>query len=325
MVELMASQPLTMAPRIVQWFKNHIVVGTLLTLLILYVLYELLSGVLVYSRDAYITTDVIAVVPEVSGPLATLAVKDNQGQIFHFAIFRGSEVICGVVAATFVELLLYPRKAPATPADKSSAPAMDRPTALRLAMIGGVAVMLIPILWSWLNLPSLAQIAVTCLVVLDRDGASTHFRGLQRVMGCLAGGAFGPPHHQAGSRFILDLVRHAGRRCLPFFPDPSRGFALGLRRYPGRCGLYPCPRDRSARQTRLCQPSTASPECSVGSGFSSACAWSSGMRPGILRRVRVQPRLRASIRRFITSCLYQLNGLRNGQSRRQGYKEMDMV
>jgi multidrug efflux system membrane fusion protein len=78
MVELMASQPLTMAPRIVQWFKNHLVVGTLLTLLIVYVLYELLSGVLVYSRDAYITTDVIVVAPEVSGPLAALAVKDNQ-------------------------------------------------------------------------------------------------------------------------------------------------------------------------------------------------------------------------------------------------------
>jgi multidrug efflux system membrane fusion protein len=66
------------ASRIVLWFKNHIVVGTLLTLLILYAGYELLSGILVYSRDAYITTDVIAVAPEVSGPLAVLAVKDNQ-------------------------------------------------------------------------------------------------------------------------------------------------------------------------------------------------------------------------------------------------------
>jgi multidrug efflux system membrane fusion protein len=66
------------APRIVNWYKSHTVVGTLLTLLILYTVYEFLSGVLVYSRDAYITTDVIAVAPEVSGPLTTLAVKDNQ-------------------------------------------------------------------------------------------------------------------------------------------------------------------------------------------------------------------------------------------------------
>jgi membrane fusion protein, multidrug efflux system len=66
------------APRIVHWFKNHIVVGTLLALLILYIVYELLSGVFVYSRDAYVTTDVIAVAPEVSGPLASLLVRDNQ-------------------------------------------------------------------------------------------------------------------------------------------------------------------------------------------------------------------------------------------------------
>jgi membrane fusion protein, multidrug efflux system len=66
------------AARIFQWFKNHIVIGTLLAVLILYFGYELLSQVLVYSRDAYITTDVIAVAPQVSGPLAFLAVKDNQ-------------------------------------------------------------------------------------------------------------------------------------------------------------------------------------------------------------------------------------------------------
>ena len=66
------------APRIVNWFKHHVVLGTLLGLLVLFTVYELVSGVLVYSRDAYITTDVIGVAPQVSGPLSTLAVKDNQ-------------------------------------------------------------------------------------------------------------------------------------------------------------------------------------------------------------------------------------------------------
>jgi membrane fusion protein, multidrug efflux system len=66
------------APRIVNWFKHHVVIGTLLGLLILFTVYELVSGVLVYSRDAYITTDVIGIAPQVSGPLSTLAVKDNQ-------------------------------------------------------------------------------------------------------------------------------------------------------------------------------------------------------------------------------------------------------
>jgi membrane fusion protein, multidrug efflux system len=66
------------APRIANWFKHHVVIGTLLGLLVLFAGYELLSGVLVYSRDAYITTDVIGVAPQVSGPLSTLAVNDNQ-------------------------------------------------------------------------------------------------------------------------------------------------------------------------------------------------------------------------------------------------------
>ena len=51
--------------------------------------------------------------------------------------------------------------------------------------------MLTVVLWSWLNLPALSQIVISCLVVLDRDGASTHFRGLQRILGCFAGGACG--------------------------------------------------------------------------------------------------------------------------------------
>jgi uncharacterized membrane protein YccC len=116
-------------------------------------------------------------------------------EIYHFALFRTCEVICGVVASTFIEILLRrpnpvtapPAKTPATPAP----PSTDRKLALRLAMIGGTTIVLIPILWSRLYLPSLPQIVISSLVVLDRDAASTHFRGLQRILGCLVGGVFG--------------------------------------------------------------------------------------------------------------------------------------
>jgi membrane fusion protein, multidrug efflux system len=66
------------ATGIASWYKKHIIIGTLLGLLVLYLAYEFLSQILVYSRDAYVTTDVISVAPEVSGPMAILAVKDNQ-------------------------------------------------------------------------------------------------------------------------------------------------------------------------------------------------------------------------------------------------------
>jgi uncharacterized membrane protein YccC len=133
------------------------------------------------------------------GALAIFSTSlETPGQLYHLALFRAFEVTCGVVAATFIELLLYyqnsaidSKTAPPKQTDKAIAPAMDRSNALRLATIGGVTTMLIPILWSWLSLPSLSQIVISSLVVLDRDGASTHFRGLQRVLGCLVGGAFG--------------------------------------------------------------------------------------------------------------------------------------
>ena len=73
---------------VVRWCKSDLIVSTLFALVILCALYESLSGIFVYSRDAYITTDVIALAPEVSQPLAVLAVKDNQIQ---------AETLCGCV------------------------------------------------------------------------------------------------------------------------------------------------------------------------------------------------------------------------------------
>lgn len=144
---------------------------------------------------------------------------ETPGQILHFAVYRAAEVICGVVAVTFTELLFNRKKSPldsengsAKPADDKFEPPIDRPAAIRLATIGGITAMLIPILWSWLNLPSLSQIVVTSLVVLDRDGASTHFRGLQRILGCLAGGAGGLLTIRLGpnSFFIWSVMLIAG-------------------------------------------------------------------------------------------------------------------
>jgi multidrug efflux system membrane fusion protein len=60
------------------WFTRHPVSTVLAAFLILYVLFELITQVFVFCRDAYITTNIVFVAPEVSGPIATLFVKDNQ-------------------------------------------------------------------------------------------------------------------------------------------------------------------------------------------------------------------------------------------------------
>ena len=47
-------------------------------LVVLYVLFELVTQVFVFCRDAYVTTDIVFVAPQVSGPIAKLPISDNQ-------------------------------------------------------------------------------------------------------------------------------------------------------------------------------------------------------------------------------------------------------
>ena len=51
-------------PGIIDWVKGHIKLSVLVGLAIIYIGYELLSSVFVYSRDAYVTTDLIGLAPE---------------------------------------------------------------------------------------------------------------------------------------------------------------------------------------------------------------------------------------------------------------------
>jgi membrane fusion protein, multidrug efflux system len=60
------------------WLKRHPLIGTALGLFSVYLAYEFCTTFLVFCRDAYVTADVVAVAPEISGPMLRLAVTDNQ-------------------------------------------------------------------------------------------------------------------------------------------------------------------------------------------------------------------------------------------------------
>jgi multidrug efflux system membrane fusion protein len=62
----------------VRWFKRHPVLGLCATLLLAYFAYELVSRTIVYSRDGYVTSDIIFISPQVAGPVAKLPLVDNQ-------------------------------------------------------------------------------------------------------------------------------------------------------------------------------------------------------------------------------------------------------
>jgi multidrug efflux system membrane fusion protein len=63
---------------LIAWLKRHPLVGTALAIFFAYVAYEFCTTYLVFCRDAYVTADIVAVAPEVNGPMLRLAVTDNQ-------------------------------------------------------------------------------------------------------------------------------------------------------------------------------------------------------------------------------------------------------
>src|SRR5260370_9477065 len=80
---------------------------------------------------------------------------------------------------------------PVTREPKKNAPGDDQKEILSVALVGGLTAVIIPVLWSFFNLPSLPQSLVTVLVLVNPNLEATRFMGLQRILGCLIGGALG--------------------------------------------------------------------------------------------------------------------------------------
>lgn len=118
----------------------------------------------------------------------------SPADLYGFAHDRVLEILIGVLFATGVNRLVSraePKRSQAPGAAPGAAAGADRPEAVRWALIAGSTAVAIPIVWSTFELPSLVQIGVTVLVVLDRETAAARERGLQRLYGCLLGGLLG--------------------------------------------------------------------------------------------------------------------------------------
>jgi uncharacterized membrane protein YccC len=105
-----------------------------------------------------------------------------------FVVNRGIEIVVGVGAAFFAAVVLGrdvhgPPVAPAAVGSKLEAG--------EVAIIGALAPVVALYAWSLFDLPSLLQIVVSAVVLLDRDLAATRARGLQRLFGCIGGGGIG--------------------------------------------------------------------------------------------------------------------------------------
>jgi uncharacterized membrane protein YccC len=121
-------------------------------------------------------------------------------QTLHAAVYRTAEVAIGTVVAMLLTFMLAD-DAPDARLDPAPEPpgfaGADAPALLHAAR-SGVSVMLIPLVWSWLNLPAFgAQMGVTAIVVSAVPALGTPpsillstvvTRALHRIVGCLIGG-----------------------------------------------------------------------------------------------------------------------------------------
>ena len=161
-----------------------------------------------------ITADMV-LLALLSDPLSAVSVAAN----------RTAEVTIGTVAAVLVVLVLAPDAdaAPAAPAPGWSDLLGAQWPAVQHALQAGAGVMLVPVVWNWLELPSLSQTAITVAAVMavpalsqdtEKNRQTVTERALHRVFGCLVrrSGRAGVPRAAGGQP--AGLAGDADRRCL---------------------------------------------------------------------------------------------------------------
>ena len=117
------------------------------------------------------------------------SLTDPEG-LFEFAENRCLEIIVGVVAATLASWALRPAGSGLAHL-VAHAPVVAPADARRLAFAAALGTLAILLAWTALSLPSLTQVIVSSLIVIDANPGTTRHRGLQRIVGCIIGGAAG--------------------------------------------------------------------------------------------------------------------------------------
>jgi uncharacterized membrane protein YccC len=126
--------------------------------------------------------------------------------LYYFAHYRAYEIVCGVGSATLCHGILgviLRLEGAVNREPKETAPRGDQKEILSVALVGGLTAVIIPVLWSWFNLPSLPQSLVTVIVLVNPNLEATRFMGLQRILGCLLGGVLGLVASLCASESIL--------------------------------------------------------------------------------------------------------------------------
>jgi len=131
------------------------------------------------------------------------------GAALNLAFYRALEIGVGVVVACAVDYALAEPAAlgAATPPHPG---VFTRPIDHELAAIaiaGGIAIALIPVIWETLELPGLGQTPITAFIILVAMRQAPAWRAVTRAAGCLLGGLWGlGAMHLVGSTYPLWLL-----------------------------------------------------------------------------------------------------------------------
>jgi uncharacterized membrane protein YccC len=117
---------------------------------------------------------------------------DAPDSALKLAVYRSMEIMVGVAVSYFIELAFVPATQ-ALPVSRKpgffAGPVDER--MLATAITGGIATASIPQIWERLQLPGLAQTPITAFVILVAMHREPAWTALNRVIGCLMGGAYG--------------------------------------------------------------------------------------------------------------------------------------
>jgi uncharacterized membrane protein YccC len=131
------------------------------------------------------------------------------GKALDLAVYRGLEILVGVAVACAVDYALAPPAALAaavTPRPGVFAAPVDREL-VSIAVTGGIAIALIPLIWETLELPGLGQTPITAFVIVVALRQQPGWRALTRMTGCLLGGVWGlAAMHLVGDSFVPWLL-----------------------------------------------------------------------------------------------------------------------
>ena len=109
-------------------------------------------------------------------------------QLYKFAHNRCYEIVIGVVAATVASWGFGPRSGELPTHLQAAAVSTSAADAAWQGLAAGVGAVAIVLIWSLFDLPALAQVFASSLVIIDSDPQTSRLRGTQRIIGCILGG-----------------------------------------------------------------------------------------------------------------------------------------